>query len=34
MANKMMLNESVLARGVAAHCAIAERYLAQGLGGY
>lgn len=31
--NKMVLNEAVLARGVAAHCAIAERYLAQGLGG-
>ena len=31
--NKMVLNESVLARGVAAHCAIPERYLVQGLGG-
>lgn len=31
--NKMVLNESVLARGVAAHCAIAERYLTKGLGG-
>lgn len=30
--NKMVLNESVLARGVAAHCAIAERFLERGLG--
>jgi metal-dependent amidase/aminoacylase/carboxypeptidase family protein len=29
--NKMMLNESVLARGVAAHCAVAEHFLAEGL---
>lgn len=29
---KMMLDEAVLARGVAAHCAFAERFLAQGLG--
>ncbi len=29
--NRMMLNESVLARGVAAHCAIAEHFLAEGL---
>ncbi len=28
--NKMVLNESMLARGVAAHCAIAERFLARG----
>ncbi len=28
--NKMVLNESVLSRGVAAHCAIAERFLAGG----
>jgi hippurate hydrolase len=28
--NKMVLNESMLARGVAAHCAIAERFLAKG----
>jgi amidohydrolase len=28
--NKMVLNESVLSRGVAAHCAIAERFLAAG----
>lgn len=28
--NKMMLNEATLARGVAAHCAIAERFLARG----
>jgi amidohydrolase len=28
--NKMMLNEAMLARGVAAHCAIAERFLARG----
>jgi len=28
--NKMVLNESMLARGVAAHCAIAERFLAHG----
>jgi len=31
--NRMMLNEAVLARGVAAHCAIAERFLAEGLPG-
>ena len=30
--NKMVLNEAVLARGVAAHCAIAERFLAGGFG--
>ncbi len=30
--NKMMLNESTLARGVAAHCVIAEGFLASGLG--
>ena len=29
--NKMTLNESVLARGVAAHCAVAEHFLAEGL---
>jgi amidohydrolase len=29
--NKMVLNEAVLARGVAAHCAIAERFLAAGM---
>jgi hippurate hydrolase len=29
--NRMVLNESTLARGVAAHCAIAERFLAHGL---
>jgi hypothetical protein len=29
--NKMMLNESVLVRGVAAHCAVAEHFLAEGL---
>lgn len=29
--NKMMLNESVLARGVAAHCTVAEHFLAEGL---
>ena len=29
--NRMTLNESVLARGVAAHCAIAEQFLAEGL---
>jgi hippurate hydrolase len=28
--NKMVLNESMLARGVAAHCAIVERFLARG----
>lgn len=28
--NRMVLNESVLARGVAAHCAIAEHFLAEG----
>jgi hippurate hydrolase len=28
--NKMVLNETMLARGVAAHCAIAERFLARG----
>jgi hippurate hydrolase len=28
--NKMVLNEAMLARGVAAHCAIAERFLARG----
>jgi len=28
--NKMVLNEAMLARGVAAHCAIAERFLAKG----
>jgi hippurate hydrolase len=30
--NKMVLNEAMLARGVAAHCAIAERFLACGFG--
>jgi len=30
--NKMVLNEAMLARGVAAHCAIAERFLARGFG--
>ena len=30
--NRMTLNESTLARGVAAHCAIAEGFLARGLG--
>ena len=30
--NKMVLNEAMLARGVAAHCAIAERFLQRGLG--
>ena len=29
--NRMTLNESVLARGVAAHCAVAEHFLAEGL---
>jgi amidohydrolase len=29
--NRMVLNEAMLARGVAAHCAIAERFLAEGL---
>jgi amidohydrolase len=29
--NRMVLNESVLARGVAAHCAIAEHFLDEGL---
>jgi hippurate hydrolase len=28
--NKMVLNEAMLARGVAAHCAIAERFLTRG----
>jgi len=28
--NKMVLNEAMLARGVAAHCAIAERFLLRG----
>jgi len=28
--NKMVLNEAMLSRGVAAHCAIAERFLARG----
>jgi hippurate hydrolase len=28
--NKMELNEAIMARGVAAHCAIAERFLAHG----
>jgi len=28
--NKMVLNEAMLARGVAAHCAIVERFLARG----
>jgi hippurate hydrolase len=31
--NKMLLDEAMLARGVAAHCAIAERFLASGLPG-
>jgi amidohydrolase len=30
--SKMMLNEAMLARGVAAHCAIAEQFLARGFG--
>jgi hippurate hydrolase len=30
--NKMVLDEAMLARGVAAHCAIAERFLARGFG--
>ena len=30
--NKMVLNETVLARGVAAHCALAERFLERGFG--
>ena len=30
--NKMTLNESMLARGVAAHCAIADAFLEKGLG--
>ena len=30
--NKMTLNEAMLARGVAAHCAIAERFLERGFG--
>jgi hippurate hydrolase len=30
--NKMVLNEAMLARGVATHCAIAERFLQRGLG--
>ncbi|HET6473232.1 MAG TPA: M20 family metallopeptidase [Pseudomonadales bacterium] len=29
--NRMTLNETVLARGVAAHCAVAERFLTEGL---
>jgi hippurate hydrolase len=29
--NRMVLNEATLVRGVAAHCAIAERFLARGL---
>jgi hippurate hydrolase len=29
--NRMLLNEAMLARGVAAHCAIAERFLQRGL---
>jgi metal-dependent amidase/aminoacylase/carboxypeptidase family protein len=29
--NRMVLNESMLARGVAVHCAIAERFLSKGL---
>jgi hippurate hydrolase len=29
--NRMVLNEATLARGVAAHCALAERFLAEGL---
>jgi hippurate hydrolase len=28
--NKMQLNEAIMARGVAAHCAIAERFLSRG----
>ena len=31
--NRMVLNEAMLARGVAAHCAIAESFLARGFGG-
>ena len=30
--NKMVLNEAMLARGVAAHCAIATQFLERGLG--
>ena len=30
--NKMVLDEAMLARGVAAHCALAERFLARGFG--
>jgi hippurate hydrolase len=30
--NRMVLNEAMLTRGVAAHCAIAERFLAHGFG--
>ncbi len=30
--NRMVLNEAMLARGVAAHCAIAEQFLEHGLG--
>jgi hippurate hydrolase len=30
--NKMDLNEDIMARGVAAHCAIAEQFLAHGFG--
>ena len=30
--NKMVLNEAMLARGVAAHCAIVERFLERGFG--
>jgi hippurate hydrolase len=30
--NRMVLNEAMLARGVAAHCAIAERFLSKGFG--
>jgi len=28
----MVLDEAMMARGVAAHCAIAERFLARGFG--
>jgi hippurate hydrolase len=31
--NKMVLDESVMARGAALHAALAERFLAQGFGG-
>jgi hippurate hydrolase len=31
--NRMVLDDSVMARGAAVHAAIAERFLAEGLGG-